>query len=195
MKPFKPIVFLLVVAAALLMARAADTVYFPRGTEQWYPKHLKAMKEPSLYEKRADKAVEQYRFLWLRTFHKPLAVRIQKDSGGITLRVVSLSGAGGYEPGKIEHDETLTLSTNQWAAFVKLVEKASFWQTPTKEKYEQGFDGSQWILEGQAAGKYHVVDRWTPAAEPEKRRLDDFVTCCRYLLKLSRQEIPKKDDY
>jgi hypothetical protein len=153
------------------------------------------MKEPSLYEHRADKAVEQYRFLWLRTFHKPMAVRIQKDGAAITLRVVRLSGAGGYEPGHIEYDQTLTISASEWDAFLKLVGKSQFWDMPPAEKDADGLDGSQWVLEGQAAGKYHVVDRWTPADNADKRHLNDFVACCRYLLSLSKQKVPEKDDY
>jgi len=177
------------------VARAADTVYFPKGAEHWYPKYLETMKEPSLYEQRTNDTLEQYRFLWLRTFHKPIVVRVQKDKAGISLRLVRLTGAGGYDPGKIEHDESFTLTAAQWNDFLKLLRKASFWETPTVENYPGGFDGSQWILEGQAAGKYHVVDRWTPSADANQRHLDNFVGCCRYLLKLSKQEIPKKEDY
>jgi hypothetical protein len=193
------IAFIFSMAATLLTVRAADTVYFakyfPKGVEHWYSTNLATMKEPSLYEQRTDKNVEQYRFLWLRTFDKPIAVRIQKDNAGVTLRVIRLSGEGGYDPGQIDYDESLTLTTNQWDEFTKLLEKASFWKLPTDEKDAGGLDGSQWVLEGQAAGKYHVVDRWTPAAHRDKRHLDDFVACCRYLLKLSKQEISKKEDY
>lgn len=177
------------------IACAADAVYFPSGAEHWYPKHLKAMKEPSLYEQRTNDTVEQYRFLWLRTFHKPIAVRVRKDNVGITLRVVQLTGAGGYDPGKIEHDESIALTPAQWDKLLKLLHKASFWDTPATENYPGGFDGSQWILEGQSAGKYHVVDRWTPSADANQRHLDNFVACCRYLLTLSKQKIPTKEYY
>ena len=185
---------LLAAALSSLAVHAADTVYFPKGAENWYPKHLEAMKEPSLFEQSTNTAVEQYRFLWLRTFHKPIAVRVRKDSAGITLRVVRLSGAGGYNPGKIERDETFALSTKQWDDFVKLLAKASFWDVPSDEK-QSGNDGAQWVLEGQEAGKYHHVDRWTPSMNREKRKLKNFESCCRYLLKLSKEKIPKDDDY
>jgi len=185
----------LIVAASLLMTHAAETVYFPKGTEQWYPKHLEAMKEPSLFQQSTNKAVEQYRFLWLRTFHKPIAVRVRKDSAGITLRVIRLTGAGGYDPGRIEHEESFALTGDQWDHFLKLLSESSFWNTPRAEKDSGGLDGSQWILEGQAAGRYHLVDRWTPSSDGEKRHLESFVACCRNLLTLSKQQIPKKDDY
>lgn len=181
---------------ALLSASAADTVYFPNGSERWYSKHLKAMKEPSLYEQRTDKSAEQYRFLWLRSFHKPIAVRIRRDDTAVSLRAVRLSGRGGYQPGRIEHDETLTLTTNQWHEFSQLLEKSSFWTLPTDEKNApRGFDGSRWVLEGLSQGKYHVVDRWTPVDDDDKRQPGDFVVCCRYILKLSKQKVPEEEDY
>jgi hypothetical protein len=37
--------------------------------------------------------------------------------------------------------------------------KPDFWKEPT-EVDSRGCDGSEWVLEGAAAGKYHVVDRW-----------------------------------
>jgi len=42
----------------------------------WYSKHLHAMKEPLLFNRKVKKEV--YRFTWLRTFHKPMTFRIEK---------------------------------------------------------------------------------------------------------------------
>ena len=182
-------------AVALLAAHAAETVYFPPGTQNWYPKHLAAMGEPSLFEQSTNQTIEQYRFLWLRTFHKPIAIRVCKGDERITLRVVRLSGMGGYDPGKIEHDETFTVTAEQWDGMLKLLAKASFWNTPAEDRASFGNDGSQWILEGQAHGKYHVIDRWTPDNDREKRKMDGFVACCRYFISLSKLQIPKDEDY
>ncbi len=125
---------MLVVAASLTKMHAAEMVYFPKGAEHWYPKHLEAMKEPSLFQQSTNKSIEQYRFLWLRTFHKPIAVRVRKESAGITLRVIRLSGAGGYDPGRIEHEESFALTADQWEGLLKVLDKASFWNLPTAEK-------------------------------------------------------------
>ncbi len=43
-----------------------------------YGKRLKAMKEESLL-KSANENTEIYRFFWLRTFHHPIFVRIEKS--------------------------------------------------------------------------------------------------------------------
>lgn len=177
------------------LADSADTKYFPDGSEHWYPQHLEAMKEPSLYDRRENQNIEVYRLLWLRTFHKPIAIRISKDSFGVKLRVVRLSGAGGYKPGTIEHDKTYALANQQWDHFTQLLAKTSFWKMPTADEMIGGKDGARWVLEGQAAGKYQVVDRWTPSVESESRKLNDFIACCQYLIELSNLEIPKKENY
>lgn len=190
---FRP-AFALILAVVVLPSLAhSETIYFPKGSEGWYSQHLTAMQEPSLFQNSTNQVIEQYRFLWLRTFHKPIAVRIWKDGTGISLRVVRLSGKGGYDPGKIEYDTTTILTDEQWKKFLGLLQKSAFWDMPSKKVDEAGYDGAQWVLEGQASGKYHVVDRWSPS--DGNRHLENYVACCRYLLSLAKQEIPKNEDY
>jgi hypothetical protein len=188
-------VLIVLVMASTANARAHEVLYFPKGAEHWYPKYLEVMREPSLFQQPTNNSVEQYRFLWLRTFHRPIAVRIWKDGSEAELRVVRLSGAGGYDPGHIERDDSFSITDKQWSHFLGLLNESSFWNFQSAESYLGGFDGSQWILEGRAADKYHVVDRWAPLSNGKERHLEKFVACCRYLLKLSKEKIPRKDDY
>jgi hypothetical protein len=204
--------------AITLPTLAADPTFFPKAAndsdskqvwtfiEKWYGGHLKAMKEPSIYQLRSDKKVERFRFLWLHTFHKPVAIRIEKKEAEVKMRVVRLSGQGGYDPGHIDYDKTIAVTSDQWDRFSKLLVKTSFWGMPREEKLtsvgpdgteivEVRCDGSQWVLEGLKKGKYHVVDRWTPSDGSDRRKLDEYVKCCQYLLDLSKLQIPKKDYY
>jgi hypothetical protein len=147
------------------------------------------MKEPSLFAAEENGKREEYRFLWLRTFHKPIVIRIWSDGSGAQMRVVRLSGAGGYDPGHIESDTTTKISLGDWKRFHERIANAQFWQLPTKETPDTfGTDGSQWILEGRDATKYHVVDRWTP-------RGGDYADCCRFLITLAKLRIPKDEFY
>jgi len=168
--------------------------YFPSGlTDPRYSDILRRMAEPSLYKSAPRE--QAYRFLWLRTFDNPVAVRIQKERQGATLRAVRLNGASGYEIGKIDVDRTLPISEEQWNAFVKLLDAASFWGTPSGEKGpEIGFDGAHWVIEGRSGENYHLVDRWSPLTD-RGRSLQNFVRCCDYLLRLSRMEIPEGKRY
>ena len=59
--------------------------------EEWYSQHLIAMGEPLL----PDGANEVYRFLWLRTFHNPIMIRLTYDPKGCDLIAKRLDGAGG----------------------------------------------------------------------------------------------------
>jgi hypothetical protein len=146
--------------------------YFPKelfGNEMsskhsvagWYGKHLRAMEEKSLLDI-SDKNVEVYRFLWLRSFHHPVFVRVERKGDSINLFSKELDGAGGYEPGKILQINNRSLSEDKWCEFINLIEKAEFWKLPTYQTEEMGNDGAQWILEGVKDNRYHIVDRWTP---------------------------------
>jgi hypothetical protein len=170
-------------------AGAGDTRYYPSDVSSWASRHLAAMKEPSLFAAQDGASREEYRFLWLRTFDKPIAIRIWSDAPGAQMRVVRLSGAGGYDPGHIESDTTMKVSPEDWKRFRDCIAKAQFWELPTKDpKEELGFDGSQWILEGRATEKYHVVDRWTP-------RGGAYADCCHSLIALAKLQIPKDEFY
>src|SRR4051794_40881868 len=57
----------------------------------WYSKHLKAMKEPSLWKLcEKDRSVTVYRLLWLPTFDRPVSVRLVRRSEGAVLYAVLL---------------------------------------------------------------------------------------------------------
>jgi hypothetical protein len=160
-------------------------VFYPQPQQEkfiveWYTKHLSAMGETSLLSQSNSQA-ESYRFLWLRSFHHPVAVRIWRSGDGQFLNVKQMSGTGGYEPGNLISDETRPLTQTEWDEFIRLSGRACYWQLPT-ENNEMGKDGAQWILEGRRERRYHVVERWSPGG-------GDFREACLYLLMLSNPVI------
>ena len=141
--------------------------YFPGGIYddfivEAYTKHLKAMKEPSLWADSKKTELQSYRFLWLRTFHHPIVIRlnIKSDRSG-ELICKETSGAGGYAPGELTINRTTSLSLSQVSIFLKSLDKANFWEMASKGG-TQGEDGAQWIIEGVKNRKYHLVERWCP---------------------------------
>jgi hypothetical protein len=154
----------------------AQRAYFPKGVLQdsdqgdsfrsnWYSKHLKALDEPSLFQESKGSGAESYRFVWLRTFHHPVVVRLDiQANGGAALTTKVSNGAGGYGPGTLVENTSRPLTKRQTERFLATIQRLQFWELPTHETPETaGCDGSQWIIEGIKDGKYHVVDRWTPA--------------------------------
>lgn len=151
----------------------------------WYSGQLFALKEPLVYNQ-TNRTI--YRFTWLRTFHKPVAIRLEKTDNSCTLYWKQASGAGGYDPGELTVNSSKQLTKAQWNKFISLLQSTDFWNMTTKSKDDMGNDGSQWIIEGMENGKYHVVDRWTP-------RKNNFHKCGQYLIELTDLKVNGSDIY
>lgn len=155
------------------------------GRDDWYGKHLKAMNEPSLITRRKE-GVEIYRFLWLRTFHHPIAIRVERTVETINISAVELDGQGGYEPGRILDRSTKTIDNAQWCDFLSRLSRSNYWNMGPETELG-GHDGAQWILEAVRDGRYHFVDRWTPEG-------GDFRDACIFLLELGGFDTNKLGD-
>jgi hypothetical protein len=174
--------------------------YFPSGAlsdydrvdsfkARWYSDQLRALKEPSLLQEADNPSRQSYRFVWLRTFHHPVAVRLDimsDDTGKLTVKVAN--GAGGYKPGKLVENTSPSVTQRQTDKFLEQVKDAGFWELSSYEK-TSGCDGAEWIIEGVKDRKYHVVDRWTPSKGPV-RELGMTLA-----LDLAQLKIPKDELY
>jgi hypothetical protein len=150
----------------------ASGQYFPKSSldlraddfkSGWYTSQLQALQEPSLLRLAKDTSAESYRFLWLRTFNHPIAIRLEPKPDGTSILTTKIaSGAGGYRPGVLSESNSRVLSKEQTQAFLSRLNKLNFWTAPNPVNDQGGTDGSQWIIEGIKGGKYHVVDRWSP---------------------------------
>jgi hypothetical protein len=163
----------------IVCSLSAQAQYFPSHAfcredetehcERWYVPHLRAMNEPSLWELSKSQTAESYRFLWLRTFNRPVSARltVAKDGSG-ELSIKVLSGSGGYKPGYLIQDRSTKVAKDSVDHFLQLLGKANFWSAPTEETENGtvGLDGAQWIIEATREGRYHVVDRWSPQEGP-----------------------------
>ena len=179
---------------------APQTSYFPPHTLSqnmpsdkfvtgWYSQQLAALKEPSLWRPIHETNDEEYRFLWLRTFHHPIAVRLAiSPSGEGTLITKIADGAGGYKPGKLITDTTTHLDKVQLDRFREKIIHDNFWNLPA-EGTQGGMDGSEWIIEGQRHGNYHVVSRWTPSSG------EVFDLGNALAIEMAKIDIPKSEFY
>jgi hypothetical protein len=189
--PMKHFLCIAALAVQLISStRATQTDYFPPGAldetpqsshfkEQWYTNQLHALKEPSLWELSKTQRTQTYRFLWLRSFHQPISVRLEISHDGTgVLTTKATSGRGGYKPGNLVTNKTRALTKEQATWFLDRIEEVGFWSLPVYEKPHKGvgpngestvevnLDGAQWILEGIKDGQYHVADRWSPENGP-----------------------------
>jgi hypothetical protein len=168
-------------------ARLDDSFFFPPGTlgprrarfdedafrRQWYSSHLRAMTEPSL--SCGNLEGETYRFLWLRTFHPPIAVRLTVTQGTARILSVQLSGAGGYHPGTVVHRTEHLLPPQEWNQVRDAINVAHFWQMGAWEGKPGGLDGAQWaalsMSRTTAVGHAAGLDRgWNVMSNLRSRR-------------------------
>ncbi|MFO6447805.1 hypothetical protein ACLBKU_11720 [Erythrobacter sp. NE805] len=132
-------------------------------TNRWYSSHLKAAGEQSLIN--AARAAPQnvhLRFTWLRSFHRPIVVRIdEQPDGTATIEAKMLSGAGGYDPGKIAKRVSRDLTPSEWSAIKDRLGRGELQSEPAGH-CDLGMDGAQWIVELVEDGRYAFFERWSP---------------------------------
>jgi hypothetical protein len=166
---------------------------FPRGADQfvsdWYGKHLVAMNEPSLWAA-ALRGETAYRFLWLRTWGRPIAVRVTFDGANARLFATRLSGDGGYDPGKVDVHRERDLETTAIHRVEAAFSAASFDRIDVEGK--MGADGAQWVLERAKDGVYRLVERWSPHDNAEYA---EFVRACDLFLDLAGRDLVTGDVY
>jgi hypothetical protein len=127
---------------------------------------LKAFREPSMAKIATQKSKESYRFVYIRTFHHPIAVRVEVNADGTgTVFMKETSGQGGYGMGKLIRSRTIAINAEAMKGVLEEIEKSNFWNEPFEEKQNEDviqLDGAEWTFEGAKDGKYHAVSRWSP---------------------------------
>lgn len=138
--------------------------YFETGKESYYTEYLAAMKEPSLFKRDKDRPPFEFRFLWLRSFHDPISVRIWESPDGHMMRVIRVTQHKDYSLGPLKVDQTRKLSRDEWSAAQALLDLSLL--LPPMSKVEDlndagGMDGARWIFETCANQKYQMLDFWS----------------------------------
>lgn len=127
----------------------------------WYTEQLDTLQEPDLREWR-DQGDTVVRFLWLRTFHQPVAVRVV-GQGARWIAVVSVAdGEGGYQPGHLVIRDTVPLGRPQVDSLVALLDAVNF-RTAETMLPSTGLDGAEWVFEYRSGPTYLLRERWSPA--------------------------------
>lgn len=189
------------VVSFLSASLLAQTRYFPQETfgdnprldqfvSGWYSGQLRALKEPSLLELSKAPSTESYRFLWLRSFNHPVAIRVDvhaDESATLTTKIAS--GAGGYPPGKLIVSTTRPLTKDEAQKVITRIDTCGFWQLPSYERDRAGTDGSEWVVEAAVHGKYHLVSTWSPNNGP----IHDLGTM--FLFELAKINVSKNEIY
>jgi len=169
-----------------------DSLFYQKSKESalfvntWFSKQLTGLNEPKLYK---DYDFETYRFTWLRTFHNPISIRLEKRNNEYLLFVKRANGAGGYSPGKLVQNDTIQITESQWDDVISKIYNLNFWEIPTVEWSNMIImDGAEWIFEARKNGKYNMVYR-------QSGKGSEIKELCMMLYELSGLKIKKKEIY
>lgn len=158
---------------------------------RWFSYQLFGLEEKSLFDKRVENPT--YRFLWLRTFHQPVLIKLQKEPTRVIYSAKITDGAGGYNSGKVITRIEKILADSVWIEFIKAVDTSTFFSLPAFENQTmRGCDGSVWILEYKDKNKYHLVSQWTPSYRKDKANISKPGL---FLIKLLEVNIDEKNIY
>ena len=167
-----------------------DSALFAKTGLNWstashYGRYLRTMREPALC---SDAGVERYRFLWLPSFQRAIAVRVDRRSNATNLTVKEVTGADYDRSGALSRDTVIRLSPAEWEQFERLLDATDLWDVPRKEQHPAdsgALDGAQAVFEAAVPDRYHLVERSSPHSElvPEP-----FQQLGAYLLKLARYD-------
>lgn len=126
----------------------------------WFTQQLDSLGERDLWSVRRGPDT-LIRFLWLRTFDRPVAVRVAGHGTQWEAIISVADGKGGYDPGHLVRKDTVPLGRSQVDSLLGLLSLARFWTTPTLDP-QPGNDGAQWVFELLAGTRYVVRQRWSP---------------------------------
>lgn len=152
----------------------------------WHEIQLKSLEEDCLADRKAEAGTVIYRFTWLRSFHHPIVIRIEKSDNKVNLYWKTGKGLSGYHPQGIRKSGKKRLNIENWENFEQYLEKADFENLPNVKKIMMT-DGAQWTLEKKDSKEYKIHNtNW-----PQK----DFKNACLYLLELTNIRVKEKDIY
>ncbi len=154
------------------------------GQSEYTTEQLKSMEEPSLLS--PQNGLDIYRFTWLRTFHNPIAVRIEKKKDKIYLYWKVGKGAAGYGAKGLKRKGKRKISIDDWKKFESLVENAKYKEL-LNDYYVPVTDGAMWTLEHSTTTDYKAKTSNHPGKQ--------FSEACLYLIKLAKIKIKEKDIY
>ena len=144
------------------------------------------LKEPCLYNRSMEENAVVFRFTWVRTFHNPICIRLEKNAQNTMLYWKVERGAGGYEPKGIKKTGKRKLTQNEWNKFMDFFNNTDFHNLPN-EKYIPMCDGATWTLE------YKTKDNFK--AHRTNVSNGKFKECCLFLLKLTNIKVKEDDIY
>jgi len=102
----------------------------PKTSPRDGTRRIRAMHQPSFLAAAKYKSLVAFRFLWLRSFEDPIAIR---PDGTATLTGKKADGPGGGCTGAIRWNKSFDIPNPQVRQFMTHLQKAGFWLIATRQ--------------------------------------------------------------
>jgi len=146
---------------------AADRLFRP--AERPFAESLWPASEELSTVEFAAGAGEAYRFVWMRTFARPVVVRVEVASDRRARLILKVfDGQGGYSWGRLAEHRSVPLGPMEIRR-LRLGFYANRFRGLHPYPPHSGLDGSVWLVETRYRGRYRWVYRWTPKSGPIRR--------------------------
>lgn len=144
-----------------------DPPVLSRMEREYLSDALSSAQEPPLVEIVGENSeTSAFRFIWLRSFHAPVIVRVVSGSDGrAQLTAKLMTGLGGYDLGKVDAVVDRPLSTAEVGRFRAVMDKARIAGVQSST-CDLGCDGATWLVEAIDDGIYRYLERWSPEDGP-----------------------------
>ena len=155
----------------------------------WYSVDLFKMNEPVLYNNFLEREI--YRFTWLRSFHRPVVIRIMKsgDHVSIITKELQREPKGDYSDENGNHvifdnnippfaiNKTKPLSKKQFQDFLSLIDSVNLFSIPHFSYHPCSVisDGAEWIFETQSKDGYSFIIRTSPEKNSPLRVIGELM--------------------
>lgn len=155
-----------------------------------YAFYLSEMGEFSIYAKCKNSHAEIYRFLNAPSFSPPYTVTATREKNKIEINYTIGTQQGDETTKPLFTQTSKNLSFGEWVELQALLNKINFYGINVTSSRNEGLDGEDWLFEGCRAGKYHLVDRWSPLPNEEEESLIQLGELLIHLAKLDIQIRP-----
>ena len=138
-----------------------------------------------------------YRFMWFRSFHPAISVRLDIAADGTAFLTTKVSNGccdcappadTKQKPFRVKTTEK-GISAAQVRHFLSRVEEVHFWTLPSRKDFLPGADGADWVLEASNDGRYQLIDAWSPPTGDSANVLGKLMLFGLADLKLSNKEV------
>ncbi|WP_345301876.1 hypothetical protein [Lysobacter hankyongensis] len=145
----------------------ASLEYFPESNSRAqhesghrYASYLSGFGEPSLS---CATRAPVYRFLWVRSFHGPLIVRV--DRRGDTWHLVAVERVSSDGKRFDTRRVARMLTRDEGRRLELALARANLFETPSRARLD-GLDGAEWVVEARDADRYRLHEEWSPREGP-----------------------------